>query len=141
MGSEVAFAQLFLQSFVEGGGVGERDFLGLFVAAAIVFLELVVGDVVLVEVVAQRVVVGIAAVFFADGRFFGRADIFFLSVGFLTSFFEGRVFQKFSPNAVFQLHGGKFQQFHYQNLLGRERLYLLLRLGLYLSGALCHIFS
>ena len=141
MGSEVAFAQLFLQSFVEGGGVGERDFLGLLVAAAIVFLELVVGDVVFAEVVAQRVVVGVAAVFFADGRFVGRADIFFLSVGFLTSFFEGGVFQEFSPDAVFQLHGGKFQQFHYQNLLGRERLYLLLRLGLYLSGALCHIFS
>ena len=29
---------------------------------------------------------------------------------------------------------------YHQNLLRRQRLYLLLRLGLYLSGALCHIF-
>ena len=59
----------------------------------------------------------------------------------LASFFKGGVLQQFGPDAVFQLYGGKFQQFHYQNLLGRERLYLLLRLGLYLSEVLCHIFS
>ena len=34
-----------------------------------------------------------------------------------------------------------YQHYKYQNLLGRQCLYLLLRLSLYLSGTLCHTYS
>ena len=136
-GRQVLLAQLFFQRFVERGRVREGDFFRLVVvAAAVVFLQLIVGDVVLRQVVAQRVVVRVASVLRAFAFGVGRVGII---VGRrLLAFFQGRVFQQFGPHAVFQLHGRQFQQLHYLNLLWRQGLHLLLRLRLDLSGGLCH---
>jgi len=105
VGCQVLFAQLFLQGFVEGGGVGEGDFLRPVVAASVVFLQLVVGDVVFRQVVAQRVVVGVPAVLGAFRVCASRVGIVVRGRFFL-AFFEGGVLQQFGAHAVLQLHGG-----------------------------------
>ena len=50
--SQVLLAELLAQGFIERGGVGERNFFCLLPFAAVVLLQLVVGDIVFVQIIA-----------------------------------------------------------------------------------------
>lgn len=135
-GVEVPFAQLFFQGLVERGGVREGDFFGPLVFAPVVLLQFVVGDVVFGQVVVQRVISGVVRVVRKGVRFCSGGVVVCRRLFF--AFFQCGVLKEFGTHAVFQFHGREFEQLYQQDLLRRERLYLLLGLCLYLSGALCH---
>ena len=106
----------------------------MVIGRPVVFAQLIVGDIVFRPVISQSKVVGrvrervtvlvrIVVVVRIVVRFFRR----FLPL------IKGRVVEKLCPDPLFQFHGGQLQQLYCQNLLGRQGLYLLLRLGLYLT--------
>ena len=104
---QVLFAQLLFQSLVERRRVREGDFLGFLVAAAVVLLQLIVGDVVFAQVVAQRIIVRVAPVFGAFVARFGRVGIV-VGRRVLLALFQGGILQQLGAHAVFHLHGRQF---------------------------------
>ena len=133
--AQLAFAELFLEDFVEGDSLREGDFLCLC-SRAFRLAELVVGDVVFRAVVAQLHVfsrhVRSLVVLSAGGKFLvGR-----VLLCRRRTLLQGRIVEQFGPHAFFQFDGGQFEQLDGQHLLGREGLHLLL--FLYLVIPLLH---
>ena len=127
---EVMLCYLCPHTFIERGGVAERNLAHLLPRTAVVRLKLVGRDLV---IIVQQVVVHLLIVvqtLLAALVLLIVLLLLMLIGAYLTAFFQRRIVYQLIMDALLELHGRQFQQLHHHDLLCRELLHLYLRLRL-----------